>query len=76
MIKYDAADNFKIIEPMAAPNSHTLVLDYSTNGPKTTDLWTFPHNVLTKEVADFSTYYFLYGNNHVTDIQSSMRWLY
>ena len=61
---------------MAAPNSHVLVLDHATNGPKTIDLWTFPHAVLASQVAASSIYYFLYGNNAVTDIQSSMQWSY
>ena len=41
MLKYDVVDHFIIVEPIAAPNSHTLILDQSKHGTgsKTTNLW-------------------------------------
>ena len=69
--KYDLANPFRLVYPMASPNEHVLKLDISGK-PRTSDLWTNYHHLTAKEVADSCTYYYTYGNDNVTHVISTL----
>ena len=73
-IKYDLADPFLLVYPMAKPNTHALKLK-SIGVPTTTDLWTEFHRVTADDVAASCTYYHLYGDSS-TNIDRTLRWSY
>jgi len=72
--KFDLADPFLLVHPMAKPNTHALKLK-SAGVPITTDLWSEFHRVTADDVAASCTYYHLYGDPS-TNVDRTLRWSY
>ena len=75
LTKYDLADPWRLVFPMASPNAHALVLN-PHGKPQTSDLWTDYHRVTPKQVAASCTFYYTYGDDQHTNIISTLQWSY
>ena len=75
-IKFDLADPFLLVHPMAGPNGHVLKLKSASDPtPITTNLWTQYHSISPKVVAASCTYYHLYSDTK-TNVDTTLRWSY